>query len=162
MKNTNTHSLQIGFIPFLNSDIMYEDLEILDTDFFWEEYVARRCPVVVNGLIEDNGFNGKRWKDLDHLRSIAGSTQVKIEPVDPINDRFGTGAQRRTVTLSQFLDMLQDEKQAGKWYMTTQYIDEQVEEEISNSTSTDSSRQDEAANLFPHLSKDGKIGRAHV
>lgn len=137
---------------------MYEDLFMLDADFFWKEYITRRCPVVINGLINDNGFDGKRWKDLDYLRSIAGSTQVKIEPVDPINDRFGTGAQRRTVTLSQFLDILQDENQAGKWYMTTQYIVEEEErEEISDSAASDSSEQDESHNLFPLLSKNGTV-----
>lgn len=137
---------------------MEEDIGMLDAEIFWKEYITRRCPTVVNGLINDNGFDGKRWKDLNYLRSIAGSTQVKIEPVDPINDRFGTGAQRKIVTLSQFLDMLQDEKQAGKWYMTTQYIDDESEEdEISNSNSSDSSRQDETNNLFPLLSKDGTI-----
>ncbi|PWN33342.1 uncharacterized protein FA14DRAFT_179996 [Meira miltonrushii] len=147
-----------GFIPLPHSDIMEEEIRTLDAEIFWNDYVKRRCPTVINGLIDDNGFDGERWKDLNYLRSIAGSTQVKIEPVDPINDRFGTGAQRRIVTLSQFLDMLQDEKQAGKWYMTTQYIDdESEEEEISNSTSSDSSRQDEANNLFPRLSKDGTI-----
>lgn len=50
---------------------------------------------------------------------------VKIEPVDEVKGQFGTGSKRKTVQLSKFLDMLEDPKLAGKWYMTTQYEEEE-------------------------------------
>ena len=105
--------------------------------------------MVIHGLVQDDGWQGERWvsegqptqgekgqhspdnisscaqKDLSFLREIAGSTLVKIEPVDAVRDQFGTGSKRKTVPLSTFLDMLEDVEQAGKWYMTTQYEEEE-------------------------------------
>jgi hypothetical protein len=74
---------------------------------------------------------------LSFLRKIAGSTLVKIEPVDEDRDQFGTGSKRKIVKLSRFLDMLDDPKLAGKWYMTTQYEEEEEEEEEEDDNDDD-------------------------
>lgn len=65
--------------------------------------------------------------DLSHLRKVCGSTPVKIEPVHPTAGHFGTSAARRTVPFSEYLDLLQDPAQAGKYYLTTQYDEEDDE-----------------------------------
>jgi hypothetical protein len=50
---------------------------------------------------------------------------VKIEPFNTSTNSFGTGLARRSIPFPQFLDILQDESQKGKWYLTTQYDEEQ-------------------------------------
>lgn len=109
-----------------NADqVKYENLS---PESMWSDYVSPRKPVVIDGLIDDDGWNGEKWRDINHLRSIAGTTQVKIEPIDPDMDQFGSSAKRSKVPLSQFLSSLSDRQSAGKWYMTTQYLESDDEE----------------------------------
>jgi hypothetical protein len=127
-----------------------EAVKDLNREKLWQDYISCRKPVVIDGLIQQPGWHGEQWvsseltyyfatasspscstsqKDLSYLRKIAGSTLVKIEPVDAIRDQFGTSAKRKTVQLSTFLDMLEDPELSGKWYMTTQYEDDESEDD---------------------------------
>ncbi|UZJ54656.1 hypothetical protein CBS101457_003976 [Exobasidium rhododendri] len=119
-----------GFLPDnRSSSPSREALDDLDKQKLWHDYISCRKPVVIDGLVRDKNWQGERWKDLSYLRDTAGSTLVKIEPVDEFKDQFGTGSKRKTVTLSKFLDMLDDPAQAGKWYMTTQYEEDDGDED---------------------------------
>lgn len=117
------HTL-IGYVPKAHDACAREEYDNMDPEAMWRDYVSLRRPLVLNGLIDDNGWQGLQWRSLDYLRSMAGSTEVKVEPIDPVNDHFGTSAKRNKVRLSDFLSLMADSKNAGKWYMTTQYADD--------------------------------------
>jgi hypothetical protein len=81
-------------------------------------------------------FNGcliKPQADISHLRRTAQHSHVKIEPVNPVTGTFGSSMPRRTVPFSDFLDMLSEESQRGKWYLTTQYEDEETDRQSDGS-----------------------------
>ncbi|PWN93143.1 Clavaminate synthase-like protein [Acaromyces ingoldii] len=143
----------IGYLPEREEGIARAAVEDLDADELWRRFVSVRRPVLIDGLAQDDSWAGQRWTDLEHLRSVAGSTQVKIEPIDAERQHFGTNAKRTQVRLDEFLDILKDPDQAGKWYMTTQYVDDEEErssEEMSrrsdvNGGDSDSAEEDEEA-----------------
>lgn len=121
-----------GYIPKREEKVSHEAIDALDAEILWSKYISTRRPVVIDGLVHDENWDGGRWQDLEYLRSIAGDTEVKIEPLDTMRDRFGTGAMRKKVPLAAFLDILTDESERGKWYMTTQY--EEDEEKLMEPT----------------------------
>lgn len=110
----------------------------IDPKEFFEKYVQTRTPVVLKGLIRDEGFHASRWvrtprfpifrdssrcfkkTDLDYLSGKAGHVTVQVEPIHPESKQFGTDVERVEVKFSEFLDGL---KQADEeWsYLTTQY-----------------------------------------
>jgi hypothetical protein len=49
---------------------------------------------------------------------------VRIEPFDDAVGTFGTAAARTTTALPAFLDLLEQDAERGRWYLTTQYGDE--------------------------------------
>jgi hypothetical protein len=127
----------VGYIPLPDESIAETVIDELDPELMWQQFVSTRRPVLIDGLVDDSNFEGDKWQNLDFIRSIAGSVQVKIEPIHPTNDRFGTSVKREQVPLSLFLDMLKEKDLAGRWYMTTQY---QSDEEDADSDEEESAR----------------------
>ncbi|CBQ68297.1 conserved hypothetical protein [Sporisorium reilianum SRZ2] len=119
----------------------------------WTHFISQRRPVVIDGLLQDPEWNASRWTDLEYLRSAAGDVPVKIEPVHPDAGHFGTSVKRNKVRFSQFLDILQDKDSAGKWYLTTQYVeqgDQQTPPTRSDEAdSDDSDYEPEMDNVLP-------------
>ena len=93
----------------------------------WEKYIQKRKPAAFDGLLDDDTWHGERLADLDYLRQQAGQAQVKVEPINTTKQMFGTAEKREAMTFAQFLDVVQDKRQGGKYYLTTQY--EQEEEQ---------------------------------
>ncbi|KAI3476025.1 hypothetical protein L1887_62423 [Cichorium endivia] len=48
----------------------------------------------------------------------------RSSPSIPPQAHFGTSVKRKKVKFASFLEMLQDPSDQGKWYLTTQYVDE--------------------------------------
>ena len=87
----------------------------------WTNYIKNRKPVVLDGFPDDPEWRGERWTDLAYLRDVSGDASVKVEPIHPEFKCFGTSMPRKTMKFGQFLDLVQDAKQAGRYYLTTQY-----------------------------------------
>ena len=66
---------------------------------------------------------------LTHLRAVAKSSIVKIEPYNSSTRSFGTSIARRSITFPAFLELLQDPLQRGQWYLTTQYDEDESDED---------------------------------
>lgn len=98
--------------------------DTISTDDMWTHFISQRRPVVIDGLLKDPDWKAAKWTDLDYLKSAAGHAPVKIEPIHPAAGHFGTSVKRKKVKFASFLDMLQDPSDQGKWYLTTQYVDE--------------------------------------
>lgn len=79
---------------------------------------------------------------MDYLRKAAGSVPVKIEPIHPTAGHFGTAAKRKQVLFSEYLDLLQDPQQRGKWYLTTQYEEDQDDSEDGEDQDGDDGHKD--------------------
>ena len=62
-----------------------------------------------------------------HLRALAGSSTVKIEPIGQAGS-FGTSAPRKSTSFASYLDLMKNKEESEKWYLTTQYEKEQDEE----------------------------------
>lgn len=62
-----------------------------------------------------------------HLRALAGSSTVKIEPIGQAGS-FGTSAPRKSTSFASYLDLMKNKEESEKWYLTTQYEEEQDEE----------------------------------
>lgn len=113
----------------------------------WAHFISKRRPVIIDGLLKDPEWKADKWTDLEYLRSAAGDVPVKIEPVHPDAGHFGTSVKRNKVKFSEFLSILQDESKAGKWYLTTQYIEDGEDEQESRTLSAKSSDADADADL---------------
>ncbi|EPQ31066.1 uncharacterized protein PFL1_01255 [Pseudozyma flocculosa PF-1] len=133
-------------IPRITNQISREEM--------WNEYIRKRRPVVIQGTLSDPEWAGERWTDLEYLRSVAGNVPVKIEPIHPTAGHFGTSAARKTVPFSEYIDILQDPSQAGKWYLTTQYDDGDEGGDEDNDTGSSSSSEASGSDLATH---DGSI-----
>ncbi|CDR99090.1 hypothetical protein [Sporisorium scitamineum] len=111
----------------------------------WTHFISQRRPVVIDGLLQDPEWKASRWTDLEYLRSAAGDVPVKIEPVHPNAGHFGTSVKRKKVKFSEFLDILEDKESAGKWYLTTQYLEQGDEQQQgSQSSSAKPAKSDDA------------------
>ena len=112
-------SAYAGYVPRAGDRVAVEPASLSAHDM-WERYIAPRKPVVLNGLLDDPQWRGTSWTDLAHLRQQAGDAVVRVEPVHPQDDCFGTATPRTTMTFAEYLDTLQHDT-AGKYYLTTQY-----------------------------------------
>lgn len=112
-------SAYAGYVPRAGDAVAVEPASLSAHDM-WERYIAPRKPVVLNGLLDDPQWRGTSWTDLAHLRQQAGDAVVRVEPVHPQEDCFGTATPRTTMTFAEYLDTLQHDT-AGKYYLTTQY-----------------------------------------
>ncbi|KAF9652069.1 Clavaminate synthase-like protein [Thelephora ganbajun] len=98
----------------------------IDPKEFFAKYVQTRIPVVIKGLIRDEGFKASRWvraspyTHLGYLSKRAGHTTVQVEPIHPGSKQFGTDAKRVEMKFSEFLDGLKQEDGEQR-YLTTQY-----------------------------------------
>ncbi|WFD30591.1 hypothetical protein MSPP1_001612 [Malassezia sp. CBS 17886] len=90
-------------------------------DAMWTEFVAPRRPVVLDALLDDPEWHGTQWTNLAYLAERAGNAVVTVEPVHPDDRCFGTGVQRSTMSFADYLRVVQDPSQAGRFYLTTQY-----------------------------------------
>ena len=81
----------------------------------WEKYIQKRKPAAFDGLLDDDTWHGERLADLDYLRQQAGQAQVKVEPINTTKQMFGTAEKREAMTFAQFLDVVQDKRQGGKY-----------------------------------------------
>lgn len=124
----------------------------------WTHFISKRRPVVIDGLLQDPDFKANKWTNLDYLRATAGEVPVKIEPVHPSAGHFGTSVKRKKVKFAEFLDILDDTDSAGKWYLTTQYVEEGEQDQSpqpstsangSDSDSEDSDYEPELDNVLP-------------
>ena len=108
-----------GYVPRAGDRVAVEPASLSAHDM-WTRYIAPRKPVVLQGLLDDPQWRGTSWTDLAHLRAQAGDAVVRVEPVHPHDDCFGTATPRTTMTFAEYLDTLQHDT-AGKYYLTTQY-----------------------------------------
>ncbi|GAC74270.1 predicted phospholipase [Moesziomyces antarcticus T-34] len=118
--------------------------DTISADDMWTHFISQRRPVVIDGLLKDPDWKAAKWTDLDYLKSAAGHAPVKIEPIHPAAGHFGTSVKRKKVKFASFLEMLQDPSDQGKWYLTTQYVDE-TEQPNNAAQSAASASSDQAA-----------------
>lgn len=90
----------------------------IDPIEFFERFVKTRTPVVVEGLLTDEKWQGWKWLNSDYLRSVAGEEVVKVERRSKVSDnRFGKGCEEK-MKFGDFLTHLDSGDQS--LYMTTQ------------------------------------------
>lgn len=116
-----------GWVPSENDAAISREPASISTQDMWEKYIQKRRPVAFDGLLDDDTWHGERFTDLAYLRQQAGQAHVKVEPINAAKQMFGTAERREAMTFAQFLDIVQDKRQGGKYYLTTQY--EQEEEQ---------------------------------
>ncbi|EIN14656.1 Clavaminate synthase-like protein [Punctularia strigosozonata HHB-11173 SS5] len=113
-----------GYVTSKGDEIAQESSSIRPEEFY-ARYIKARRPVVLRGMSsQEEWARMQKLADLSYLRQTARSSTVKIEPVNPATGTFGSSMPRRTVLFPRFLDILSDETQRGKWYLTTQYEEE--------------------------------------
>ncbi|TKY89826.1 hypothetical protein EX895_001123 [Sporisorium graminicola] len=125
-----------GWLPAESSPRIAKVSNSISPADMWTHFISQRRPVIIDGLLQDPEWNASRWTDLQYLKSAAGDIPVKIEPVHPDAGHFGTSVKRKKVKFSEFLDILQDTESAGKWYLTTQYVEEGDEQQQGPQSST--------------------------
>ncbi|GAO52720.1 Clavaminate synthase-like protein [Saitoella complicata NRRL Y-17804] len=107
-----------GYVPAEGAKIDRVKATV-DPKEFHKRYIAKRQPVIIEGLIQDEDFKAAKWTDLGYLKETAGSASVKIEPIDPDVKTFGTAAEKLKMPFSEFIDKLTSTP--DKYYLTTQY-----------------------------------------
>ena len=122
---TNDYS---GWTPKKGDKIDRVQLSELSPQSFFEEYVAKRKPVVITGSINDAKWKAKDW-DIAHLSAKAGDCLLKVEYREDSKDRFGQ-AKEVKMRFSEFLSGLS--KGDDLHYLTTQDLvrDEEGRPEI--------------------------------
>ncbi|KAJ3556949.1 hypothetical protein NM688_g1740 [Phlebia brevispora] len=125
---------------------------------FFETYIAKRQPVVIQGLLDDESFKAKNWvsplivlrapfqrvtgsccvkTDLAYLEAKAGDSDVLVEPMHPTAHQFGTAVERVPMKFGDYLKQLRGEsgsKSASHAYLTTQYAAQDSDDEDDSLT----------------------------
>ncbi|KAE8258838.1 hypothetical protein A4X13_0g1411 [Tilletia indica] len=146
--------IYLGYEPQPGDEILHVPSTISPEEL-WENFISKRRPVIIDGFPTDPEWQAHKWADLEHLRTLAGHATVKVEPIHPSFGHFGTGTTRKHTTFGEFLDVLQDPAEAGKWYLTTQYdsesgADSDGEDESDEESHSDSDEADlDSAPLSP-------------
>ncbi|PSR70441.1 hypothetical protein PHLCEN_2v13692 [Hermanssonia centrifuga] len=98
----------------------------MSAEEFFRQYVSKRCPVIIQGLPDDEGFKAQKWTDLHYLASKAGNSSVLVEPMHPQSHQFGTDVERVPVEFGDFLKSLQMDDGPHP-YLTTQYAEQDLD-----------------------------------
>ncbi|THW26261.1 Clavaminate synthase-like protein [Aureobasidium pullulans] len=121
---------------------------------FYDRFVSKRQPAVIQGKLEDLEFVTKNWSKVDYLRETAGDAPVKVEPMHKEKKRYGTDVERVDTTFGAFLDSLKEEKDEYD-YLTTQYSDDEddLDDDDEDDEDYDKEKEDQhneiASGTFP-------------
>ncbi|PKI84213.1 hypothetical protein MVES1_001487 [Malassezia vespertilionis] len=118
-----------GWVPLEDEPIAAERASIT-AEKMWDIYISKRRPVLFDGLLDDPAWHGDRWTDTLYLERHAGDAVVRVEPIHPEQECFGTATPRTTINFKAYLDVLKEEECAGRYYLTTQYESEDAAEEV--------------------------------
>jgi hypothetical protein len=162
----SAYVLRPGHIPSTGDQVAHEQAS-LEPAVFFANYVQARRPVVLKGnisalrdqatiskLVRDQishftlrqlSNNMHAQADLNHLRRVGSSSVVQIEPFNMAVNTFGTAAKRRTTSFPAFLDLLAQDAERGRWYLTTQY--DESAHETNQIDTTESEDGDETMEL---------------
>ncbi|KAI0692249.1 cupin-like domain-containing protein [Cerioporus squamosus] len=100
----------------------------ISAEEFFSQFVSKRKPVVLRGLLDDTTFKGRQWTDLTYLATKAGDVEVMVEPIHPTANQYGTDVERIPMPFREFLSLLGND-QGPHPYLTTQYSDEDPDAE---------------------------------
>ncbi|KAK0551571.1 hypothetical protein OC845_002151 [Tilletia horrida] len=131
-----------GYEPRSGDEVLHVPSSISPEEL-WDRFISKRRPVIIDGFPTDPEWQAHKWTNLERLRELAGDSHVKVEPIHPSFGHFGTGTTRTHTTFGQFLDVLQDPEEAGKWYLTTQYESgSEAEDQEESDSSSDAEHDD--------------------
>ncbi|KAH9926622.1 Clavaminate synthase-like protein [Epithele typhae] len=68
---------------------------------FYAEYISKRRPVILTGLLDDTSFKGEKWTNMSYLSKKAGDIEVLVEPIHPIANQYGTDVERVSTTFGE-------------------------------------------------------------
>lgn len=94
--------------------------DIPSAQWFFSNYVHKRVPVKILGLISDPSWKGEAWKDLNYLKLKCAECIVKIERKSDgktCGNDFGNGLES-SMRFGDFIEALQGGDES--LYMTTQ------------------------------------------
>ncbi|CAM9479833.1 unnamed protein product [Chrysoparadoxa australica] len=83
---------------------------------FFDEYVSKRRPVLLDGVLTDEGWRGSQWT-IKHLAEKAGEASVRVEHRKDAEGRFGCGKEK-TMRFGEFLEEMK--KKNDLLYLSTQ------------------------------------------
>lgn len=56
-----------GYVPIDGCEAAREDIHDLDREKLWRKYISCRKPVVIDGLIEEDNWQGHKWVSIFDL-----------------------------------------------------------------------------------------------
>ncbi|KAL7546932.1 hypothetical protein ACHAWF_010267 [Thalassiosira exigua] len=105
-------------VPHNNYYVPTINIEDVTPETFYNDYVKRRRPVVLQGALADMSRIGK-WVETKYLEERAGDQSVMVEKRPSANDPFGKGNEVR-MTFREFLRLVKGGD--DKHYLTTQDV----------------------------------------
>ncbi len=96
---------------------------------FFENYIAKRKPVIIQGAIQDDQWKGEKWTNT-YLRENAGAANVIVERRgDGKSATFGLTAPKVNMTYGEFISNLMEGN--DRLYLTTQDL-ERFEDDLDD------------------------------
>jgi len=105
-------------VPSNNYIIPTINIDSINPETFYTEYIKQRRPVVLKGRLSDV-TQIEQWKDINYLNTKVGDQQVSVEKRIGTDSSFGKGNEVE-MSFSKFLNLIKDGD--DKHYLTTQDV----------------------------------------
>jgi len=117
--NTSSMNNYTGWIvPSNNYIIPTINIDSINPETFYTDYIKQRRPVVLKGRLSDV-TQIEQWKDINYLDTKVGDQQVSVEKRIGTDSSFGKGNEVE-MSFSKFLNLIKDGD--DKHYLTTQDV----------------------------------------
>ena len=105
-------------VPSNNYTIPTINIDSINPETFYTNYIKQRRPVVLKGKLSDLS-KIEQWKDINYLDTKVGDQQVSVEKRVGTDSSFGKGNEVE-MSFSKFLNLIKDGD--DKHYLTTQDV----------------------------------------
>jgi len=117
--NTPSINNYTGWIvPSNNYTIPTINIDSINPETFYTDYIKQRRPVVLKGGLSDLS-KVEQWKDINYLDTKVGDQLVSVEKRSGTDSSFGKGNEVE-MSFSKFLNLIKDGD--DKHYLTTQDV----------------------------------------
>lgn len=155
--DASCHTTYSGFVPSIDNEKIDEiDIENIQPQQFYEQYVKARKPVLINGIIPEIDVDSlKSDKIVESLKQNNGD-HFRLQVEHKEQGGFGSGSKRLHMFFDDFIKALKNGDTSK--YLTTQYDESDVEDESDIEDDLDQEKDEDSksgeSDVEPELPKE--------